>query len=155
AEHDLAVQRADDLVDASRDPDLPERLGLERPELAVGAGTGRFWSLAGPRSPNVLVDHTVLIVDRRVLGEVVQVVQVLRVEGADRDRTVRPAVLLILQSGHDVWLAGGNVELLAVTREDSQLHTGLGGDPGEHRYIAPAVRRPFLRDDQHLGRPVR
>ena len=42
-------------------------------------------------------------------------------------------------------------EAPAVAREDAQLQPARLGHAGQHRHVAPAIRRPLLRDHQDLG----
>src|SRR5258707_5828259 len=44
---------------------------------------------------------------------------------------------------------------LTVAREDAELERARLGEPPEDGDVAAAVRRPLLRDREHLGRTVR
>src|SRR4030095_3028087 len=130
AEDHLAMQRAQDLVDPRARPDPEERRLLELGEFTIAALLRLFLALARPRRANA-PDHVVLQVDRRELGVVIEVVEVLRVEDRDRNRLPRLAVLGVEELGHDVGVAVGRLgearlmaraEPLPVAAEDPELH---------------------------------
>src|SRR5437867_10311748 len=122
------MERADDLVDSRARPDLEERRLLERGELAVGALAGLLRRLARPRAADA-TDHGILVIDRRELDVVIEVLQIPRIEHRDGNRLPRASVLVVEELRHDVGVAVRRLgqarsraaaEFLAIPREDAQ-----------------------------------
>ena len=141
-------------------PEAKEGRLLQRHELAVGARLRLVFRLPGPRGADVAVDQPVLVIDRRELGVVVEVLEILRVEDGDGDRLPGLPVLVVQELRHEIGIAVGRLgqarpraraEAPAVAREDAQLHPPRLGHARQHRHVAPAIRRPLLRDHQDLG----
>src|SRR5262245_1653527 len=138
------VQQAGPLVERGGAPHLEER----RPEHLHEPG---------------VVEHgtnAVLAVDGRELRVAIERREVLRVEDDDRDGEERLAVPLVQELSHQVGI--GRVRLraraaaagLAVPREDAEVEPRRVGQARDHGDVAAAVRRPLLRDRQHLGGPA-
>src|SRR5262245_55225846 len=102
ADNGFAVERADDLVDGRRRPDAEERRGDQGAELAIRARGGLFGGLACAGRANVVHHDAVLVVDGRVLDEVVQRFEVAREERAHRDRLPGFAALVVEERANQV-----------------------------------------------------
>ena len=110
-----------------------------------------------------MADDPVLVVDRRVLDVMVEVLERLRVEDDDGDRLPDLAVLPVQKLGHEIGVAVGRfgerrrlapAEALAVAPEDPELHPSRLGDARQHRKVPAAVGRPLLGNHEDLGGAV-
>src|SRR5207247_9086099 len=116
--HDEAlVEHAEHLVDGGALPDVEERRVQELEEESVAPRLGLIMCPARAWGAQV-ADDPVLVVDRRVLDVVAQVLERFRVEDDDGNRLPALAVLLVQELGHDVGVAVGRL--------------------GERRRLAPA-----------------
>src|SRR5881628_1753143 len=110
-----------------------------------------------------MADDPVLVVDRRVLDVMVEVLERLRVEDDDGDRLPDLAVLPVQKLGHEIGIAVGRfgerrrlapAEALAVAPEDPELHPSRLSDARQHGKVPAAVGRPLLGDHEDLGGAV-
>src|SRR5438034_400495 len=111
-----------------------------------------------------MADDPVLVVDRRVLDVMVEVLERLRVEDDDGDRLPDLAVLPVQKLGHEIGVTVGRLgerrrlapaEALAVAPEDPELPGVLlwllETDSGRTSSTGGPARRPRLAD---MGGPA-
>src|SRR5258705_2709530 len=161
AGHVPLVQRGEHLVDRGEGPDLEDGRLLHRAPVAQEALPRHLAALA-PMAHLHRGGQVQRVIARRPLGVVVEVLEVPRVEGHDRDRLIRLPVPLAQKRVHEVRVGRlhrvrpwGAPHSLTVAREDAELERARLGEPPEDGDVAAAVRRPLLRDRENLGGTVR
>src|SRR5689334_14915413 len=161
AGHVPLVQRGEHLVDRGEGPDLEDGRLLHRAPVAQEALPRHLAALA-PMAHLHRGGYCQRVIDRRPLRVVVEVFEVPRVEGHDRNRLIRLPVPLAQKRVHEVRVGRlrrvgprGASHSLAVAGEDAELERARLGEPPEDGDVAAAARRPLLRDREDLGRTVR
>src|SRR5262249_19554951 len=106
-ERELLVQRAQDLVDRRRGPEVEERRALEQDELALAPLLGLLGALARPGRLLLPADQ-VLVVDGRVLDVAVELREVAGVQTRPaRGAAPPPPFFSFMNSSIRSWWASG------------------------------------------------